>query len=123
MPALRDIVEHGAWRLGLEKFGAATGLTVGVYELPALLVLGPINPTPLFDAINVGYDVPAMFTDCVRHCLSERAPPAFIEHDGVAVVGARLTVAGEPIGAVVAGYGLTAFPEEALVRRFVRRHG
>jgi signal transduction histidine kinase/ActR/RegA family two-component response regulator len=123
MPALRAIIRPDAWSLGLEKFGAATGLTVGVYEPSGLLILGPINATPLFEAINLGCDVPAMFTECVRQCLSERTLPVLMEHDGVAVIGTRLTSGGEEIGAVVAGYGLTSFPEEALVRRFVRRHG
>src|SRR5207245_8388638 len=45
-----------------------------------------------------------------------------IDQDGVAVLGVRLSLAGEHIGAVVAGYGLTAFPEELTVRRFTERH-
>jgi signal transduction histidine kinase/ActR/RegA family two-component response regulator len=123
MPLLGSIVQSEAWRVAFEKYGAATGLTVSVYEPPALLSLGPVHPSELFEAINLGRDVPAMFTDCVQRCLSEQTLPVFMEHDGVAVIGIRLTLAGENIGAVVAGYGLTAFPEEATVRRFTRHHG
>jgi signal transduction histidine kinase/ActR/RegA family two-component response regulator len=46
-----------------------------------------------------------------------------IEDHGVAVIGIRLSVDREPVGALVAGYCLTAFPEEALVRRFTVNHG
>jgi len=115
-------VQSEAWRIALEKYGAATGLTVAVYENPMVLVLGPIHPSMLFEAVNVGHDLPAMFAECVHACLSERKVPAVLEHEGVAVIGAPLTIDDERIGTVVAGYSLTAFPEEATVRRFIRRH-
>jgi signal transduction histidine kinase/ActR/RegA family two-component response regulator len=123
MPALRTIIQAEAWRVALEKYGAATGTTAGVYEAPAVLILGPVHPTPVFEAVSRGLPDPAMFSDCVRQCLAQRDTSIIIDDHGVAVIGIRLTVAGEAIGAVVAGYGLTAFPEEAPVRRFTLRHG
>jgi signal transduction histidine kinase/CheY-like chemotaxis protein len=45
-----------------------------------------------------------------------------IEEHGVAVVASGLRLGDRAIGAVVGGYGLTAFPEEAAVRRFTLRH-
>jgi hypothetical protein len=64
-----------------------------------------------------------MFTECVCQCLSEHAGATIMDEDGVAVLGVRLALGGERLGAVVAGYGLTAFPEEATVRRFTQHHG
>jgi signal transduction histidine kinase/ActR/RegA family two-component response regulator len=123
MPALHTVLRPDAWRIALEKYGASTGTTVGVYESPAVLALGPVHATPTFEAVGRGRPDPAMFSDCVRQCLPQRDTPIIIEEDGVAVFGIGLNLAGEAVGAVVAGYCLTAFPEEASVRRFTRRHG
>jgi hypothetical protein len=123
MPALQSVLRPDAWRSALEKYGASTGTTVGVYEGPAVLALGPVHATPTFEAVHRGRPDPAMFSDCVRQCLPNRDTPVILEEDGVAVFGIGLNLAGEAIGAVVAGYCLTAFPEEASVRRFTQRHG
>lgn len=123
MPALLGVIQREAWQVALERYGAATMTTVGVYEAPALQILGPIHPTPLFESVNLEQRAPPMFMECVRRCLSPGEAPVIIEDHGVAVIGIRMARGGTPIGAVVAGYGLTGFPEEASVRRFVHGHG
>src|SRR5712691_4993128 len=123
MPALRTVFQAEAWRVALEKYGAAMSMTVGVYELPAVLILGPVHPTLIFEAVNLGREGPTMFADCVRQCMVQTDTPTIIDDYGVAVIGISLTVAGETLGALVAGYALTAFPEEATVSLFARKHG
>jgi signal transduction histidine kinase/ActR/RegA family two-component response regulator len=122
--ALHSIIQTEAWRLALEKYGAATGLTVVVFESPEHLILGPIHSTVLFEAIAREQDAPPMFLECVRQCLCQNTTtPTIVDDNGVAVLGIRLSLAGQEIGAVVAGYALTNFPEEAIVQRFSQRHG
>jgi signal transduction histidine kinase/ActR/RegA family two-component response regulator len=123
MTTLGDIIRPEAWRTALEKYGAATTMTVAVYESSGALMLGPVHPTELFDAATGHDGVTPMFAECARHCLAGDSAPVIVDEDGVAVIGVPLAVAGEALGAVVAGYALTAFPEEATVRRFTQRHG
>ena len=52
MGALRTLIEPAAWHTALEKFGAATGLTIVVYESHPGRVSGPVHVTPLFQAIH-----------------------------------------------------------------------
>ena len=120
---LRTVIQSDAWRVALEKYGGATGTTVAVYEAPAIPILGPVHSTPLFDTLNVGRDAPVMFAECVYECLEQNTIPVITEDHGVAVIGVRLMLAGTAVGAVVAGYGLTAFPDEAMVWRFTQGHG
>ena len=122
MALLRSLMQAEAWGVALEKYGAATSMTVAVYEAPEHLILGPVHPTALFEAVNPVHDVQPMLSECVRQCLAQDTGATIIDQDGVAVLGVRLSLAGEHIGAVVAGYGLTAFPEELTVRRFTERH-
>jgi len=123
MALLQTLLQADAWRVALEKYGAATGTAVSVYEVPDRLILGPIHPTAFSEAVNKARQEPAMFAACVRQCLARPETPVIIEDQGVAVIGTRLALSGEAIGVVVAGYGLTAFPEEAAVRRFTLRYG
>ena len=123
MPALHAVIRPDAWRIALEKYGASTGTTVAVYESPAVMTLGPVHATSTFEAMHGDRPDRAMFSDCVQQCLQQRDTPVILEEDGLAVFGIGLNLGGEVIGAVVAGYCLTAFPEEAAVRRFTRRHG
>jgi len=120
---LRTVVQPDGWRVALEKYGGATGMSVAVYEAPETPILEPVHSTPLFEAVNAGRDAPAMFAECVHACLAQKDIPVIIEDHGVAVIGVRLILAGAAVGAVVAGYGLTAFPDEAMVRRFTQSHG
>jgi signal transduction histidine kinase len=121
-PAVRDVIQREAWQIALGKYGAATATTVVVYEAPAAPILGPIHATTLFEAVSLVQRAPPMFAECVTRCLAGRDPRVIVEDQGVAVIGVRLSRHGRPIGAVVAGYGLTAFPEEATVRRFAQNH-
>jgi two-component system, sensor histidine kinase len=123
VPTLGTVFQAEAWQVALEKYGAATGTTVAVYETSERLILGPLHSTPLFEAMNRRDHDPVMFTACVRECLAGDNSPVVIEEHGVAVIASRLHLSGQAVAAVVAGYGLTAFPEEAAVRRFTLRHG
>jgi signal transduction histidine kinase len=122
MARLRDVIQAEAWGVALEKYGAATSMTIFVYEAFEHLLLGPIHPTAIFEAVSQKRDVPPMFVDPVRQCLSQDSMSTIVDEDGVAVFGVPLSLGGENIGAVIAGYGLTSFPEEATVRRFSQRH-
>jgi signal transduction histidine kinase len=120
--ALQTVFQAEAWGAALEKFGAATGTTIAVYEAPVRLMLGPVHPTSLFETVNREREDPVMFSACAQACLSADSPVVTEEH-GVAAIAACLRLDGQAVGAVVAGYGLTAFPEEAAVRRFTVRYG
>jgi signal transduction histidine kinase/CheY-like chemotaxis protein len=122
MGALQGLIEPEAWQIALDKFGAATGLTIGVYESPSRLILGPVHATPLFEAITQGGRDPALFRACTDECLATPDSPVILDDLGVAVVGSPLRRGDEVVGAVVAGYRLTAFPEESAILRFARRH-
>jgi len=122
MGALPTLIEPEAWHVALEKFGAATNLTIGVYESPPRRVLGPLHATPLFEVLNRGRPDPPLFSECTRECLATRASPIILEEHGVAVIGSALREDDEVVGAVVAGYRLTAFPDELATRRFAQRH-
>jgi signal transduction histidine kinase/ActR/RegA family two-component response regulator len=123
LSVLHTVLQAEAWRAALEKYGAATGTTVAVCEGPERLILGPVHPTPLFETVNAERSDPVMFSACVQKCLTGTDSPVVTEEHGVAVVASCLRLDGQAIGAVVAGYGLPAFPEEAAVRRFTLRYG
>jgi signal transduction histidine kinase/ActR/RegA family two-component response regulator len=96
-------------RAALEKYAAAYHLTVQVFGADGHLVTGAVNPTPLFDLFARGHD-PGMFATCARQCLGQSGPgpPIVVEEQyGIAVVGTPLVLAGEIVGAAVAGYALT----------------
>ena len=122
MGTLRTLIEPAAWHTALEKFGAATGLTIGVYDSPSRRVLGPVHATPLFDAIHRDGREPALFPECARECFTTADSAVILDDHGVALVGSPLRQEDDVVGAVVAGYRLTAFPEESAIGRFARRH-
>jgi signal transduction histidine kinase len=96
-------------RVALEKYAAANHLTVEVYGADGHLVAGPVNRTPLFDLFSRGPG-PGMFASCARQCQAQADPGSSLvieEQHGLAVVGTTLVLAGEIVGAAVAGYGLT----------------
>jgi signal transduction histidine kinase len=96
-------------RAALEKYGAVNHLTVEVYGADGRLLAGAMNRTPLFDLLSRGPG-PGMFASCARQCLGRSDPgsPVVIEEPyGLAVVGTPLVLAGEIVGAAVAGYALT----------------
>jgi signal transduction histidine kinase/CheY-like chemotaxis protein len=114
--ALDELFRSGHAGAALEKYAAVTHLTVQVYAADGRLVAGPIGPTPLFELCAHGK--PSLPGECLRICL-ERSEVAVTTDDvhGLAVIGAPLTLAGETLGAVVAGYALTTYPTPYQIRR------
>jgi signal transduction histidine kinase len=114
---LESLLQIEAWRVALDKFGAATRLTAAVYNRSNDVILGPIRPTAVFEAASGSG--PTLLLECARRCLEhEEIAPVIVEQSGIAVVGNRLAAEGETVGTVVAGYALTAFPSETAVRQF-----
>src|SRR5439155_26060317 len=93
MAVLRSLLQAEAWGVALEKYGAATSMTVAVYEAPEHLILGPVHPTALFEAVSPVRDVQPIFRECVRQCLSQDTSATIIDHDGVAVLVVRRSLA------------------------------
>src|SRR2546430_17420394 len=61
---LRTVIQSDAWHVALEKYGGATGTTAGVFEAPAIPILGPVHSTPPFYTPNVGRDAPVIVARC-----------------------------------------------------------
>ncbi len=109
-----------AWTRALEKYGAATHLAVELYGRDEHLILGPVHRTPLFELLAPGHHTLSMFAACVRRCLTQTAgasPIVVEQRHRFAVIGSSLALNGEVVGAAVAAYVLTAFPDEHAVRR------
>jgi signal transduction histidine kinase/ActR/RegA family two-component response regulator len=112
--AERDVsvfrLERG--REALEKYAAFTHLTVQIHGPEGHVVARPVHGSPLFDLLAGGHDL-GMFAACARQCLVRPEPGSPIvidERHGLAVVGTPLVLAGEVVGAAVAGYALTTHP-------------
>ena len=104
-----SVFELDRGRAALEKYGVANHLTVQVFGGDGLPVAGPVNRTILFDLFSPGRG-PGMFVRCAHECLGQSDPgaPVVIEEEyGLAVIGTPLVLAGEVVGAAVAGYALT----------------
>src|SRR5213595_2572318 len=112
-----------AWTRALEKYGAATHLAVELYGRDERLLFGPVHPTPLFELLAPGHHALSMFAACVRRCLAQTAGASTIvveQRHRFAVIGSTLALNGEVVGAAVAAYVLTAFPDEHAVRRLAK---
>ena len=116
MSSLETILDVQAWSQALAKYGAATHLAAAVYGPSRNLIVGPVHSTPLFEAAAPGGH--SMFENCARRCMREADAPVVVEGPGIAVIGSALVVDGKPAGAVVAGYAVTAFPNETTLRHF-----
>jgi len=82
-----------------------------------------VHPTPLFQILAPGHHALSMFAACVRRCLAQTAGASTIvveQRHRFAVIGSSLALNGEVVGAAVAAYVLTAFPDEHAVRRLAR---
>jgi signal transduction histidine kinase/CheY-like chemotaxis protein len=116
----RNLFRTDAWRGALEKYSAATHLTVVVTGLDGAWLLEPRSSTPVFDVLA---GRPGLFAECARRCLGQvdgALGPVVEERYGVAVVGAPLRLDGTLIGAAVAGYVVTAFPDQRSTQRLAQ---
>lgn len=122
----QDLFDRGTWSPALEKYGAATALTVTVYGLSGEIACGPLHPTPLFELFaRHGYE-PGILAECARRCLAQaRDRPAVVvaPEYGLAVVGTSLVLEGEIVGAAIAGYALVDFCRSAAIEQLAREAG
>lgn len=120
------LFSDAAWSQALQKFGEVTHLTVVVYGRGGKIAREPINVTPLFGLFQeTGYQT-GIFADCARHCLGQIADrPAIVVAPsyGLAVVGTSLVLAGEIVGAAVAGYAFIDFCTTSAVELLARQAG
>src|SRR3990170_8475625 len=133
-PEANRLFNVGVWGPALETYGAATHLTVSLYDVGEQRVCGPVPSTPLFAIFEeYGYD-PGVFADCARRCLeqtprqgsgqADHRPAIVVEPSyGLAVVGTSLILQSEIVGAAVAGYALGDFAESTAIARLARQSG
>src|SRR5262245_60233884 len=119
-----SLFEVARWIPALEKYGAATQLTVQVYDQSGTLVVGPISPTPLFTLLTAG-QLTSRFSQCARECLvsSETSSVMLSKGGGLAVVGTPLRLDDTLMGAAVAGFALTELLNVPSLERMARDHG
>jgi len=112
-PAGDALFKSAAWRPALEQFGAVSGLSVWVFGSNGRPVRGPLHPTPLAEVFKRHRYDPGILQECAARCRAgvSRQPAVVRHRRGIAVVGAPLTLAGNVIGAAVAGYALTEYPK------------
>ncbi len=127
MPAAgQELFDRDTWSTALEKYGAATALTVTIYGLGGQIACGPLHPTPLFELFaRHGYE-PGILAECARRCLAQaRDRPAVVvaPEYGLAVVGTSLVLEGETVGAAIAGYALVDFCRSAAIEQLAREAG
>ena len=108
------------WRPPLEKFGSVTRLTVALYDAEGRLACGPINRTPLFDLFGESEHDPGLFAECAARCRQAVSAVAIANRFGLAAVGTALVLNGDAVGAAVAGYPLSEFPQPMAIERLAR---
>lgn len=121
--ALFDVT---VWSPALEKFGAATRLTVALYDTGGHLVCGPTPATPLFTVFQQQDYDPGIFAECAQTCLAQTTTrPAVVTtpRHGLAVVGTSLLLGDQIVGAAVAGYALLDFCDRSVIERLARQAG
>jgi signal transduction histidine kinase/ActR/RegA family two-component response regulator len=119
------LFKSAAWRPALEQFGAVSGLSVWVFGSNGRPVQGPLHPTPLAEVFKrYRYD-PGIVQECAARCRAraDRKPAVVRDRRGVAAVGAPLTLAGDVIGAAVAGYALTEYPKSEYLHALAAENG
>ena len=125
-PADDVLFNHDVWRPAIEKFAAATRLTVSVHAAGGRLACGPVFPTPLFDLLAAHGYAPGIFEACVRRCLAQtgaRPAVALVPAFGLAVVGTSLALDGRIVGAAVAGYALADFSQRSEIEQLAHVAG
>jgi signal transduction histidine kinase len=117
------LFEIDVWRPAIEKFAAASNLTVIVYALDERVVCGPVLPTALFQTLHSeGFD-PRALLECAHRCLGQSVggrPAVVVSAHGIAVVGASLVLDNRIVGAAVAGYALADFVQRPEIERLAR---
>ncbi len=121
-----ELFDGDTWSTALEKYGAATGLTVTIYGIGGQIACGPVNSTPLFELFTrYGYE-PGILAECARRCLTqvgERPAVVVAPEYGLAVMGTSLLLEGEIVGAAIAGYALIGFSQSAAIELLAREAG
>src|SRR5215210_5010660 len=118
-PTHRACFTQALWGEALEKYASATHLTVQLYDADALLVLGPIHPTPLFQLFSERRYDPGIFVECARRSLAQddTRPPVIVSQVyGLAAVGTSLMLDGKIVGAAVGGYVFADFAQASDVQ-------
>lgn len=107
------------WTQALVSYSAATHLTVTLTGLDGAPLRGPTAPSPLFDLFAGRDRDPGLVEACARRCWNQTGPgaPVVEERYGLAVVGTPLRRDGEIVGAAVAAYVLTVFPDQLQAQR------
>jgi PAS domain S-box-containing protein len=121
----QNLFQVEAWTRALARYCAATHLTVEVIRSDGDRPFAPVGLAPLFNLLaGSGHD-PDLFVACARRCLVQPAgaPPVIERRHSLAVVGTPLTLAGTTVGAAVAGYVVTAFPDQQEVQRLAIERG
>ena len=109
------------WKPVLDKYAAVTGLTVELFDLHGHVVLRHEQPTPMYALFEEHQVDTGLFEECARTSLKQKdSRPAVIAADahGLLVVGTSLVLDGGIVGAAVAGYALSQFPQVAAVQRW-----
>jgi PAS domain S-box-containing protein len=111
------------WEPALEKYAAATHVTVKLFNTNLRVVFGAINPTPLFQLFDCGGYDPGLFVECACQCLAqtrERPAVTVSKVHGLAVFGTSLVLDGKIVGAAVAGYVLVDFSQLSEIQRVAK---
>lgn len=120
------LFESDLWKTALESYASAAQLSVQLFDGGGRVVLGPVNPTPIFQLFTErGYD-PGLFAKCARQCLAQAAGrPAVLvsESYGLTVIGTSLVLEGKIVGAAVGGYAFVDFSQISEVQILARKAG
>jgi signal transduction histidine kinase/CheY-like chemotaxis protein len=114
------------WQSVLEKYSAVTGLTVELFDNQGRVVLRPGRSTPLYGLLHEGQADNGLLGRCAAQALKQTGlRPAIIEVDthGLLAVSASLVLEGEVVGAAVAGYAISRFPQVAAVQKWAHAAG
>ncbi|HEX5482658.1 MAG TPA: ATP-binding protein [Terriglobia bacterium] len=125
-PANSTYFSSDLWQAVLEKFAAATQLTVQVFDAEERAVLGPFHPTPLFNFLGETDYNPGIFAKCARQCLEQtKDRPAVIvsQVSGLTVIGTSLDLQDKIVGALVGGYVLLDFSRPSEIEQLAMKAG
>src|ERR671930_1811085 len=88
----QGLFSTAVWKRAVERYTAATHLTVEVVGLDGERLAEPHVTTPLFDLLNGRQQAHGLFAACAQRCLeaSARARPVIEQRYGLAVVGTPL---------------------------------